>query len=1068
MPLQATSGAASYDAFGGGPSGPANYIEDVFSTWLYTQNTTDQNIPLQTGVGFTSSDAWQSNTLLAGSNPVCTFDSSGNYYLAASDGSTNTYIAKFTSTGVKTWQVNLLPSSLPLIVNAIRVAPSGAVYVSGGRNGSLPAVCKLTSSGVVSWTRELGSGNSTGVFIDLDSSENVHVAYTNGSNQGQYARFDSSGTQDTANSKTFTTSIQTYSRGVTVDSSGNVYICGDYYDGAYYYGYVIKFNSSMTLQWNRSLFTASGTPRFSSVSVDSSGNVYVAGQYRSTNDRPLFAKYNSAGTFQWAKNFFQTGVSFRANAIKVDASGNSYVAGLGPDNRWFIARIDTNGDIVWQKVFRPTSAMNTCEANAIDIDSLGGLLVSGGSNESTSSSTVRSQVLKIGQGGLSNGVTAYGTLATSSLNYGNAGINSDVKTFTVSSGSTFSSVTYTSSTNSVSTVYQNIPLSTSTGALLWTKNRSASGSNILALSNTSYIQSNTTGAAFTQDYALELVSNGALIKNNITTDNWASWTFRKQPKFFDVVTYTGNGSASQTIAHSLGSQPGCIIVKRTDSTSDWGVWHRNSGGDSSITGWSLNSTSGFGSTVTGTAALFTSTSFRPYYIEDVNGIRNTNGATYVAYLFAHNAGGFGLTGTDNVISCGSYTGNGADIGPVVTLGYEPQWLMIKNASGTGNWNIIDNMRGMFVGAPASTQNEATLQANLSNAESYTEYVSPTSTGFQIISNAVNRAEINTNASTYIYIAIRRGPMKVPTTGTSVFGLSSRTGTGANSTVSGGQTSDAVLIKNTGASTSSLFAARLTGTYYLATTSSAAQVNADATILQANPWDVMDGVKVGTTSTITNASGNTFINYLFRRSPGFFDVVTYTGNSANRTIAHNLNAVPELIIVKGRSESTNGWPVYSAALNTNQLLRFDTTAAPAVTGAWNSTRPTSSIFTLGANVAVNADGATYIAYLFASCPGISKVGSYTGTGATQVINCGFTGGARFVLIKATSTTGGWYVWDSARGIVAGNDPYILLNSTAAEVTTTDWVDTAATGFELSNTVGNLANSSGATYIFLAIA
>jgi hypothetical protein len=110
----------------------------------------------------------------------------------------------------------------------------------------------------------------------------------------------------------------------------------------------------------------------------------------------------------------------------------------------------------------------------------------------------------------------------------------------------------------------------------------------------------------------------------------------------------------------------------------------------------------------------------------------------------------------------------------------------------------------------------------------------------------------------------------------------------------------------------------------------------------------------------------------------------------------------------------------------------------------------------------------VAYLFATCPGVSKVGGYTGTGTTQTINCGFTGGARFVLIKATSTTGDWYVWDSARGIVAGNDPYLLLNSTAAEVTTTDWVDTAATGFELSNAGGNLANSSGVSYIFLAIA
>jgi hypothetical protein len=74
----------------------------------------------------------------------------------------------------------------------------------------------------------------------------------------------------------------------------------------------------------------------------------------------------------------------------------------------------------------------------------------------------------------------------------------------------------------------------------------------------------------------------------------------------------------------------------------------------------------------------------------------------------------------------------------------------------------------------------------------------------------------------------------------------------------------------------------------------------------------------------------------------------------------------------------------------------------------------------------------------------------------------------VLVKTTGTTGNWLVWDSARGIVAGNDPYLALNSDAAEVTNTDWVDTAATGFELSSNAGNLANSSGVSYIFLAIA
>jgi hypothetical protein len=229
---------------------------------------------------------------------------------------------------------------------------------------------------------------------------------------------------------------------------------------------------------------------------------------------------------------------------------------------------------------------------------------------------------------------------------------------------------------------------------------------------------------------------------------------------------------------------------------------------------------------------------------------------------------------------------------------------------------------------------------------------------------------------------------------------------------------------------------------------------------------MDGVKVGTTSTITNATSNTYINYLFRRAPGFFDVVCYTGTGSATTQTHNLGVVPELMIVKKRS-ATDDWAVY-AGDNTDFLL-LNTTAATADDNTyWNDTSPTSTVFSVGTNADVNTSAATYVAYLFASLTGVSKVGSYTGTAAAQTINCGFTGGARFVLIKRTDSTGDWYVWDTARGIISGDDPYLLLNSTAAEVTNTDYIDPVSSGFELSSTAPAAINASGGTFIFLAVA
>jgi hypothetical protein len=200
----------------------------------------------------------------------------------------------------------------------------------------------------------------------------------------------------------------------------------------------------------------------------------------------------------------------------------------------------------------------------------------------------------------------------------------------------------------------------------------------------------------------------------------------------------------------------------------------------------------------------------------------------------------------------------------------------------------------------------------------------------------------------------------------------------------------------------------------------------------------------------------------------FDEVCYIGTGSARTVAHNLTVAPELIIVKVRS-AADDWAVYSSAIANTEFLLLDTVSAKQTNvNFWNSTSPTSSVFTVGTRGEVNGSAKTYVAYLFATCAGVSKVGSYTGTATTKQIDCGFTGGARFVLIKKTSGTGSWYVWDSSRGIVSGNDPYLLLNSTAAEVTNTDYIDTYSAGFEISSTAPSEINESGGSFIFLAIA
>jgi len=175
-----------------------------------------------------------------------------------------------------------------------------------------------------------------------------------------------------------------------------------------------------------------------------------------------------------------------------------------------------------------------------------------------------------------------------------------------------------------------------------------------------------------------------------------------------------------------------------------------------------------------------------------------------------------------------------------------------------------------------------------------------------------------------------------------------------------------------------------------------------------------------------------------------------------------------MIVKRRNSASN-WYVYQANLGATKFIIINSNSSEGASPTyWNDTNPTTSVFSVGTNDAVNASGGTYVAYLFATLPGISKVGGYTGTGTTLQINCGFTTGARFILIKDTNIAGDWYVWDTARGIISGNDPYLLLNTTQTEVTSTDYIDPLASGFEISSNAPSAINASGGSYIFLAIA
>ena len=336
------------------------------------------------------------------------------------------------------------------------------------------------------------------------------------------------------------------------------------------------------------------------------------------------------------------------------------------------------------------------------------------------------------------------------------------------------------------------------------------------------------------------------------------------------------------------------------------------------------------------------------------------------------------------------------------------------------------------------------------------------TGFQL---TTSQAVMNASGGTYIYLAIRRGPMKTPTDATKVFAPVAYTGTGAGHAVTTNFPVDLTLLKGRDQASGVEVWDRLRGpSEYLLSTST----NAGGNFGAAYMTDSNVLFKLALSDGWSNYSDYTYGSWNFRRAPGFFDVVCYTGTGTAKNVSHNLGVAPELMIVKVR-DSTGSWVAYLSALgNTQYLLLNAAQAANALTAMWNDTTPTSSVFTVGTHPTVNASTINYVNYLFASCPGVSKVGSYTGSGTTKQIDCGFAAGARFVLIKRTDSTGDWYTWDSSRGIVSGNDPYLLLNSTAAEVTNTDYIDPYSAGFEISSSAPAAINASGGTFIYLAIA
>ena len=324
-------------------------------------------------------------------------------------------------------------------------------------------------------------------------------------------------------------------------------------------------------------------------------------------------------------------------------------------------------------------------------------------------------------------------------------------------------------------------------------------------------------------------------------------------------------------------------------------------------------------------------------------------------------------------------------------------------------------------------------------------------------------------------------------GSDYFDVVTRTGTGAEATVTGLQFQPDLLWTKTrsNAVNHSLTSTGLTYNYSFLQTNTTEPENTSASQYYMIPTS--DGYTVGTGDNINQVS-RTFVDWVWKangagvsndegsitstvsaNTTAGFSIVTYTGTGVAATVGHGLGAAPSMVIVKKRNAAAD-WVVKHASLSSNDstLILTNTSAQTSYSpSVWNNTAPTSSVFSIGTNSASNSAN-TFVAYCFSEVSGYSKFGSYTGNGSTDgpFVYTGFR--PAFVMMKRSNSTGNWTIFDTGRQPVnlgTTSDPTLYPNLSIAEAT--GIVDILSNGFKIRYTDGDY-NTNGGTYIYMAFA
>jgi hypothetical protein len=397
----------------------------------------------------------------------------------------------------------------------------------------------------------------------------------------------------------------------------------------------------------------------------------------------------------------------------------------------------------------------------------------------------------------------------------------------------------------------------------------------------------------------------------------------------------------------------------------------------------------------------------------------------------------------------------------------------------GKNNVFYNSSGSTTGSPSTLTNPTSTGATATNA------FFPATSVFTAGAFAINfgqRPFSYTPPTGFVRLNTYNLPTSTIVKGNTVMDATTYTGTGASLSVTnaGAFKPDFVWVKDRAQAQQHLLFDSVRGVHnFLCSNNTSAEGTNSTTLTSFNT----NGFGLGTNAT-SNQSGISFVGWQWQAGQGTnttntsgsitstvsvnatagFSVVTFNTGSipSSATIGHGLGVAPSMIILKARS-SAIGWQVYHKSLGNTAYLILNTTAAQ-VTGSttfWNSTSPTSSVFTLGSAFSTIGD---MVAYCWAEIAGFSKFGSYVGNGSTDgvFVYTGFR--PAFILIKRTSATEDWFMFDNKRLGYNADNNYLYSDLSNAEGTV-DYIDIVSNGFKMRST--STAVNSG-DYIYMAFA